>query len=103
MKHITPLKSLLLALAVCLIAAGVRADDQKPDTQKKDKPIPYPLKTCAVCGMDLSDMGKPCVFAYKNQEIKVCDKSEKADFEKNPDKYMKPILEAEARAAKKNQ
>jgi YHS domain-containing protein len=78
----------LLALLAVLLAGTwtTRADD------KTAKPIPYPLETCAVCGMKLGgDMGKPYSFVYKGREIKVCDKSEEADFKKDPDKYLKDI------------
>jgi YHS domain-containing protein len=57
----------------------------------------YPLKTCLVCGMELGMMGKPYVFVYQGQEIKVCDKSEKAEFDKDPKKYFKKLADAEAK------
>ena len=61
---------------------------------------PYPLNTCLVCGMKLGEMGKPYVFVYKGQEIKVCNESEKKDFDKDPDKYMKKLADAEAKLKK---
>ena len=54
---------------------------------------PYPLDTCLVCDMKLSQMSKLVVFVYEGQEIKVCDPSEKADFEKDPAKYMKKLAD----------
>jgi YHS domain-containing protein len=69
-----------------------RAGDQKPK--------PYPLDICLVCGMKLGEMGAPYVFVYKGQEIKVCDKSEKAEFDKDPDKYLKKLKDAEAKLKK---
>jgi hypothetical protein len=102
MKSMTSIPGALLALALLLVSFNIKADDKKTD-----KPIPYPLDTCAVCGMKLGDMGKPFTFVYTNadfpqgQEIKVCDKSEKADFDKDPRKYLKPIQEAEAKAKDK--
>ena len=33
-------------------------------------------------------MGKAVAFVYKGQEIKVCDKSEKADFDKDPGQIL---------------
>jgi len=88
---------IVLAVAVVLVIFTMtsRADDQKAE-----KPKPYPLDTCLVCGMKLGDMGKPCVFVYKGQEIKVCNESEKKDFEKAPDKYMKKLADAEAKLKK---
>ena len=61
---------------------------------------PYPLDTCLVCGMKLSTMGKPFTFVYQGQQIKVCDASEKADFEKDPAKYLKKLEAVEAGSRK---
>jgi hypothetical protein len=61
---------------------------------------PYPLKTCLVCGMELGTMGQPYVFTNANQEIKLCSKSEKADFDKDPDKFLKKLADAEAKLKK---
>ena len=87
-------KLILTGMLLLLTFAGF-ADDAKTTPPK-----PYPLKTCLICDMTLGDMGKPYVFVYKGQEIKVCDKSEKAVFDKNPDKYMKKLAEAEAKMKK---
>jgi len=86
---------LTVAVGLVLFALTSRADDQKIEKTK-----PYPLDTCLVCGMKLGDMGKPYVFVYQGQEIKVCDKSEKKDFDKDPDKYMKKLADAEAKLKK---
>ncbi len=84
---------LLLVLAICAVSLASRADDQKPK--------PYPLKTCLVCSMDLGIMGgKPFVFAYKGQEIKLCDQDEKELFDKAPEKYMKKLADAVAKLKK---
>jgi YHS domain-containing protein len=58
-------------------------------------PKPDLLATCPVSGDKLGDMGKPYVFAYKGQEVKLCCPDCKADFDKNPDKYMKMIRAAD--------
>ena len=50
--------------------------------------------------MKLGDMGKPFVFVYKGQEIKLCDKSEKAEFDKKPDKFLKKLADAKAKLKK---
>ena len=58
--------------------------------------IPDLLKTCPVSGEKLGgDMGKPFVFVYKEQEVKLCCKSCKKDFDKDPAKYMKLIRAAD--------
>jgi YHS domain-containing protein len=56
---------------------------------------PYPLKTCVVDGMSLDSMGKPYVFVYQGQEIKLCCSDCKSEFLQSPDKYMKQIQAAE--------
>ena len=54
------------------------------------------LTTCPVSGEKLDgDMGKPFVFTYNNQEVKLCCKSCKKDFDKNPDKYIAKIRAAD--------
>ena len=40
-------------------------------------------------------MGKPYVFVYQGQEVKLCCPDCKEDFDKNPDKYMKLIRAAD--------
>ena len=58
--------------------------------------IPDLLKTCPVSGDKLGgDMGAPYVFSYKGQEVKLCCKSCKKDFEKEPAKYIKLIRAAD--------
>ena len=53
------------------------------------------LATCPVSGEKLGEMGKPVVFTYKDQEVKLCCKSCKKDFDKDPEKYMKLIRAAD--------
>jgi len=95
MKNLKFILIIVLAATIVAISMASRADDAKTT-----KPKLYPLDTCLVCGMKLGEMGKPYMFVYKGQEIKVCDKSEKADFDKNPDKCMKKLADAEAKLKK---
>ena len=85
------MKKLLLIAAVALAASlTVRAEDAKT-------PTPDKLATCPVSGDKLDgDMGKPFTFTYKDQEVKLCCKSCKKDFDKEPDKYMSKIRAADA-------
>jgi YHS domain-containing protein len=82
------MKTLLTTLSIILLgSAGVtRAAD--------DTPKPYPLKTCVVSAEGLDSMGKPFVFVYEGQEVKLCCKQCKKDFDKDPAKYIKKIQEA---------
>ena len=57
--------------------------------------IPDLLKTCPVSGEKLGEMGKPNVFAYKGQEVKLCCPGCKKEFDKAPAKYMKLIRAAD--------
>lgn len=60
------------------------------------KATPDLLKTCPVSGDKLDgDMGKPYVFVYKGQEVKLCCKGCMKDFDKDPAKYMKLIRAAD--------
>jgi len=63
--------------------------------------VPDLLKTCPVSGEKLGEMGKPVVFSYKEQEVKLCCKGCKKDFDKDPAKYMKLIRAADKTADKK--
>lgn len=60
------------------------------------KAKPDLLTTCPVSGEKLDgDMGKPVVFTYKDQEVKLCCKSCKKDFDKDPDKFIVKIRAAD--------
>jgi hypothetical protein len=61
------------------------------NAKETSKVIPYPLKTCVISGDKLGEMGKPITFVYKNQEIKLCCKDCRKDFDKEPEKYLKQL------------
>lgn len=90
-----------IALTIPLLAGPLTVLAQE-NTKKETKAKPYPLETCIVSGEKLGGMGKPFVFDYKGQEIKLCCKSCKKDFDKDPAKYLKKLTEA-AKAAKNGQ
>ena len=96
MRKLNLMVTLSLAAALAIVSMAGCSEEKKTKVAGK----PYPLPTCLVCGMKLADMGTPYVFVYQGQEIKVCDKSEKADFDKDPAKYMKKLADAEANAKK---
>jgi hypothetical protein len=66
-------------------------------TATDKKPIPYPLSTCIVDGMQLDSMGGPYVFVYEGQEIKLCCGNCKPAFMESASQYMKKIQDAEGR------
>ncbi len=84
---------ILAAALVAFVPAG-RADDTN-SVASTPKPKPDLLKTCPVSGDKLGDMGKPFVFVYKGQEVKLCCPMCKADFDKDPAKYIKMIRAAD--------
>ena len=57
--------------------------------------VPDLLATCPVSGEKLGEMGKPVVFTYKDQEVKLCCNSCKKDFDKDPEKYIAKIRAAD--------
>ena len=97
MHNMRALKHLIAAILVAFFLvplSGLAAD------KKAEKLKPYTLKTCVVSGDKLGEMGDPFVYAYKGREIKFCCKGCLKDFNKEPDKYIKQIEEAEAKAKK---
>ena len=59
------------------------------------KAKPDLLTTCPVSGEKLGEMGDAYVFTYKGQEVKLCCKSCKKKFDKDPEKYMAMIRAAD--------
>jgi len=96
------IKNLCAVLIVGLMAAAPlvsrAADEKKSGDEKKTEVKPYKLANCIVSDEKLGDMGKPFVMEYKGQEIKLCCKNCKADFDKDPAKYMKKMAEEEKKA-----
>ena len=88
------MKKLLVITGIILAAGlGLRAEDAK---KTEAAPAPDKLATCAVSGEKLgSDGMEPYTFTYKNQEVKLCCKSCKKKFDKDPEKYMAKIRAAD--------
>jgi YHS domain-containing protein len=79
-----------LALAATALTFTARADTSTNAPVKPDK-----LATCPVSGEKLGEMGKPCVFVYQGQEVKLCCPGCKKDFDKDQAKYLKKIRAAD--------
>jgi hypothetical protein len=75
---------LLAFIAFSAILPSLQAVDAKSAK-------PYPLETCVISGEKLGEMGKPVVFVYEGQEIKLCCGACKKSFEKDPASAMKKI------------
>ncbi len=94
-KLSSSLRWLVAAVATVLLAAPALA------AEKKSKyPKPYPREVCAVSEEKLGGMGEPFVFVHEGQQIKLCCKSCKKDFDANPAKFLARI-EEEAKKVKK--
>jgi YHS domain-containing protein len=93
MKMIKNISVIALTAAVLAGPFTTFAADKKSDVK------PYKLDRCMVSGDKLDEMGKPFVFEYKGQEIKLCCKNCKKDFDKDPAKYIKKMHEEETKSA----
>ena len=91
-------KLTITALSAAFLVAGLAG----LNAGAKDAPKPDKLTTCPVSGDKLGEMGKPFTFEYKGQEVKLCCKSCKKDFDKEPDKYMAKIRAADSASADKS-
>lgn len=82
-----------LAAAECAMPSccGGAATETVADTTAK----PDLLATCPVSGEKLGEMGAPLTFTYKDQEVKLCCKSCKKKFDKDPEKYIALIRAAD--------
>lgn len=96
MRIFTPVLAILLGVLFLSAVPKVLADGT--NSVSANPPKPDLLETCPVSGDKLGEMGKPYVFTYKGQQVKLCCPNCKSDFDKDPAKYMKMI-----RAADKNQ
>ena len=93
-----------LLLAASLLAGALAltgCQREEPDHSKHDHGTaqppaggqtaakPYPLKTCIVSDEKFGGkMGEPVSFVYQGQEIKLCCKDCRKDFDKNPAKFL---------------
>ena len=94
MKKLKMLAAIVMAVPFLALPLAGLADGTNSVAPAKTKPDL--LATCPVSGEKLGEMGKPYVFVYQGQEIKLCCPGCKKDFDKDPDKYMKIIRDAEA-------
>ncbi|MBM3834868.1 MAG: hypothetical protein FJ403_16650 [Verrucomicrobia bacterium] len=59
----------------------------------------YPLKICIVTDEKLGgDHGEPYAFIHDGQEVQLCCKECKGDFDKKPAKYLKKVAKTDAKA-----
>ena len=94
MKKIKMLAAIALAVPFLTLPLTSRAGDT--NSAASTPPKPDKLTTCPVSGEKLGEMGKPYVFVYKGQEVKLCCPGCKKDFDKDPAPYLKKIQDAAA-------
>ena len=84
-----------IALTVPFLASPLvgLADDTNSVAPANAKPDL--LATCPVSGDKLGEMGKPVVFVYQGQEVKLCCPDCRKDFDKDPAKYVAKIRVAD--------
>ena len=86
------IKSIMIA-GLTLVATALTST-ARADTSTNAPAKPDLLTTCPVSGEKLGEMGKPYVFTYQDQEVKLCCSGCKKDFDKDPAKYIKKIQDA---------
>ena len=87
-------KSIMIA-GFALVATAL-VSTARADTSTNAPVKPDLLTTCPVSGEKLGEMGKPMVFVYQGQEVKLCCSGCKKDFDKDPAPYIKKIQDAAA-------
>ena len=100
MRSLKLIAGIILTAAFVAVPQAVRADNTNSVGSAAIKPKPDLLTTCPVSGDKLGEMGKPLVFVYQGQEVKLCCGGCKSTFDKDPAKYIKKIEEGEAKAKK---
>ena len=75
--------------AAALAFVGCQSDDHAhmSHSMGMNGAKPYPLSKCIVTD-DAFDHENPVVFVYQGQEIKLCCKDCRKDFDKDPAKYL---------------
>ena len=76
------------SMSCCKTAAALEVTAADPE---KPKAKPYPLETCIVSDEKLGGMGKPVVFEYQGQEIKLCCKACRKKFDADPATLLKKL------------
>lgn len=82
-----------VSAALLSIVVTVHAGASKEPTTR-----PYPLKTCVVSDRQLGEMGPPHVIQHQGKEVRLCCNSCEGKFNKDPEKYLKKLDQAENKA-----
>jgi YHS domain-containing protein len=95
MKNLKLIAGTILTAAFVIVPLAGRAGDTNSAGSATANPQPDLLTTCPVSGGKLGEMGKPLVFVYQGQEVKLCCGGCKSTFDKDPAKYIKKIRSAD--------
>ncbi|MFO1452696.1 MAG: hypothetical protein U1F61_31305 [Opitutaceae bacterium] len=96
MKSLSILSTSAMVGAAVIFSLGCQSDDPHGDaghTQVSAVTKPYPLDKCIVSD-DAFDHGEAVVFVYQSQEIKLCCKDCRKDFDEDPSKYLSKLAGA---------
>jgi YHS domain-containing protein len=100
MRNLKLIAGIILTAAFMTASPTGRADDTNSVGSAAAKPKPDLLATCPVSGDKLGEMGKPLVFVYQGQQVKLCCSGCKSAFDKDPAKYIKKIRGADKKETK---
>lgn len=99
-KYASRMLNLLVIISVVLTMPWAMAEDKSSETIEKLK-VTYPLTTCVVTGEKLSSMGGHDYLYKQNingaeteRLVRFCCKGCIKEFNKNPEKYLKMIDDA---------
>lgn len=90
-QHIKSTLVIATMLAFSLVAPRIGLAHGKDVHDYYPKPKAYPLSRCLVSDEKLGEKGKPYVFTHQRQEIKLCRKSCRKIFNKEPAKYLSKL------------
>lgn len=79
----------------CKSCKGEPKSSVTTEAREEKAAKPYTLTTCLVSDEKLGEMGKPVVFVHKGQEVKLCCKDCRDEFDKDPAKFLKKLEGAE--------
>jgi YHS domain-containing protein len=89
-----------MALTVLFLVSPFAGLADNTNSTAATPPQPDKLATCPVSGEKLGEMGKPYIFVYQGQEIKLCCPGCKKDFDNDPAKFVAKIRAADKKDAK---
>jgi YHS domain-containing protein len=98
-RRFTCLTLSLLALAVVNAGSVANSPTATNAPSAKDAVKPYPIDRCILCGMKVNG-SHAYSFVHQGQEIKLCSKDEREEFERHAEKYLKKIAREAAKQKK---